>query len=113
MLKTLPTKPKPNTCKAIYKIRHFIRIYSDRQHPEQFEDIGVNSRTTRPLMRENLEIDAYQFYDVLDVSYSDSELDNYTTEPRNFSKLYLNERFDDRFGNACNSACIFGKSYES
>lgn len=86
----LPAKPKQTICKAMYKTLHYIRCYPDRQHPEQFDDTEINSRATRLCMRENLGCDAYQFYDVLEITYPNKELEYYTSQPRNFSKLYLN-----------------------
>ncbi len=90
----LPTKPKAVQFKALYKIKHYIRAYSDRNHPELYSDTEVRTRTSTPITRENLDADAYQFYDVLAISYLTDELDDTETEARNFSKLYFNHQYE-------------------
>ena len=87
--RTLLTKPKPVPFKALYLVKHYIRSYEDRKHPELYLDYEVKTRTSKPHLLDNIAADAYQFYDVLEVSYVGQNIDNTVTDPRNFSKLYF------------------------
>jgi hypothetical protein len=86
-----PTLPPPEVGKTLHKVRHFIRSYPDRQHPESYEDTEIKTRTSTAVMRANLMSDAYQYFDVIEVTFSDESIEPYTTAPRNFSPLFLND----------------------
>jgi ABC-type microcin C transport system permease subunit YejE len=87
--KVLPTKPKPVPFKALYEVKHYIRVYQDINHPESYEDYPIKTRTSRPHILENLNAQGYQFFDELEVSYSGVDIDSTKTLPRNFSKLRI------------------------
>ena len=88
-VRELPTKAKPFQCKAVYKVKHYLRVYEDNQHPEIYEDYEIKTRTTRPQILDELEAQSYQYYDVLEISYVDVAMETTRSLPRNFSKLRL------------------------
>ena len=79
--------PKP--FKAVYKIKHYLRVYEDNNHPEVYDDYEVNTRTTRPQVLDNLNAQGYQFFDIMEVSYVDIKMETTRSLPRNFSKLRI------------------------
>lgn len=92
-----PTKPSAIPFKAVYKVKHFIRVYLDHRHPEIYKDTEVRTRTARPTLLDNLYADAYQFYDALEVTYLGVPIEPTLTEPRNFScyKAVKNDEYEE------------------
>jgi len=83
----LPTKPKAEEFKAVYKVQFYVRVYQDLKHPEIYEDYPVNTRTAKHKLLESLAAVAYQFYDVMTIISTKLDMEDYISAPRNFSDM--------------------------